>query len=77
MNAASMRATIEIFDKKVDGILDSNTYSYVFYSIKSNFPRKYINFEGDEQNVLPKAFPMIHLIDLILKGVRGNGLKEI
>ena len=51
-----MRATIEIFDKKVDGILDSSTKLLCVYSIKYNL-RKYINFEGDEQKWYCESFP--------------------
>lgn len=51
VQASSMRATLEQFDKKVDGIIDPNTKLLCVYSIKYNL-RKHVKFDDGEQMVL-------------------------
>ena len=51
-----MRATLEQFDKKVDGIIDPDTKLLCVYSIKYNL-QKYIKFDEAEQEWYSENYP--------------------
>jgi hypothetical protein len=53
---SSMRATLEQFDKKIDGAIDPSTKLLCVYSLKYHL-RKYIKFDDDEQKWYSENFP--------------------
>ena len=68
VQASSMRATLERFDKKVDGIIDPDTKLLCVYSIKYNL-QKYIKFDEAEQEWYSENYPD----DPSGKDEEGNG----
>ena len=56
VQASSMRATLEQFDKKVNGIIDPDTKLLCVYSIKYNL-QKYIKFDEAEQEWYSENYP--------------------
>ncbi len=56
VDTSSMRATLEQFDKNVDGTLDPEIKSLCVYSIKYHL-RKFIKFDDDEQEWYSENYP--------------------
>lgn len=56
VKSSSMRATLEQFDKKVDGVIDPETKLLCIYSIKFNL-RKYVKFDETEQKWYSENYP--------------------
>src|SRR4029079_19237618 len=56
VETSSMRTTLERFDKKVDGVFDTQTKLLCVYSIKFNL-RKYVKFDEDEQKWYSETYP--------------------
>ncbi len=53
---ASLRSTLELFDKKIDCMIDHKTKLLCVYSIKYNLGR-YVKFDDDEQKWYSENFP--------------------
>jgi hypothetical protein len=56
VHASSLRATLEQFDRKVDGLIDPQTKLLCVYSIKYNL-RKYVKFDDAEQKWYSEKYP--------------------
>ena len=56
-----MRATLEEFDKNVDGTLDKKTKLLCVYSIKFHLRDKHVKFDTKIRNGILKTIPTIQV----------------